>query len=181
METAYWRIKTKAQILAAVRKMSMNSPLYSFAKKWCPSSPHENYVINQNPPTPPPHPCIDRNRFSIVSPFYSFGDNCPPSSPPENPVINQNPPTPPPPTPVLTGINFLKASFVLFWRQLPPSSPPENHVIHQNPPTPFPKAISYDSCLTPMFMSPNVLHQNRMKTMKRSKIHHPMVYIILRQ
>ena len=54
METAYWRIKTKAQILAAVRKMSMNSPLYSFAKKWSPSSPHENYVINQNPPTPPP-------------------------------------------------------------------------------------------------------------------------------
>ena len=71
--------------------------------------------------------------------------------------------------------------FVIFCPKLPPSSPPENHVMHQNPPTPLPKAISYDSCLTPMFMSTNVLHQNRMKTMKRLKIHHPMVYIILRQ
>ena len=46
---------------------------------------------------------------------------------------------------------------------------------------PSPKAISYDSCLTPKFISPNVLHQNRMKTMKRSKIQHLIVYIILRQ
>ena len=179
METAYWRIKTKAQILAAVRKMSMNSPLYSFAKKWSPSSPHENYVINQNPPTPP-DPCIDRNQFSIVPPLHSFCDNCPSSSPPENPVINQNPP--PPPDPCIDRNQFsIVPPLYSFGDNCPPPLPQKTISYTKILRPPSPKAISYDSCLTPMFMSPNVLHQNRMKTMKRSKIHHPMVYIILRQ
>ena len=109
METAYWRIKTKAQILAAVRKMSMNSPLYSFAKKWCPSSPHENYVINQNPPTPPPHPCIDRNRFSIVSPFLLFWRQLPPPLlSPWKPCDKPKSSDPPPPDPCIDRNQFSK-------------------------------------------------------------------------
>ena len=129
-------------------------------------------------PFPPPH--IDGNQFSVVPPLYSFAHNCFPSSPSENPVINQSLLILPPLLYWRESI-FYSPNFILFCPKLPPPLPLKTMSYTKILRPPSPKAISYDSCLTPKFISPNVLHQNRMKTMKRLKIHHPIVYIILRQ
>ena len=158
--------------------MSMNSPLYSFAKKWSPSSPHENYVINQNPPTP--RPLYWQESIFYSPPFALFLRQLPLLLSPRKPC--DKPKSSAPPDPCIDRNQFsIVPPLYSFGDNCPPPLPQKTISYTKILRPPSPKAISYDSCLTPMFMSPNVLHQNRMKTMKRLKIHHPIVYIILRQ